>query len=262
MYASLDHRFSDFKNEGCINQTDPWRSLELCPQSFGQPAFFFFTRSLLIVFSPLCFSYVPQLTSWTCKKKQQKKHQQQPSISITLNKILVLILFFITVYGVRQTALCIGTGGNHNAPHVSMHIHASPQHRVTATTLQRDRGDVEKGVGGWMKWVWGGGWRGQKSKSGFQYFHLFPFLQNCLKWCTNWELNKVCTMFQKWKKSPIFSIRGEVWTGDPPPDCEQNQGAVLYNITIFSPLLVRINSDISSSDLLVVDQKTTGYYRQ
>lgn len=52
-YMSLDHRWGEFKNEGCINQTDPWCSRELGLQSSGQPGSFFSTCSPTILSSSI-----------------------------------------------------------------------------------------------------------------------------------------------------------------------------------------------------------------
>lgn len=60
----------------------------------------------------------------------------------------------------------LAKGGNHSMARVSMHIHASPPHRLTATTLQREMVSREWGMD-----KKGGG--GQKGRSVSEYFqHL------------------------------------------------------------------------------------------
>lgn len=47
--------------------------------------------------------------------------------------------------------------GNRSAAHVSMHIHASPTHRLTATTLQSEMGEMVKSEWGMDKGLGEGG---------------------------------------------------------------------------------------------------------
>lgn len=58
----------------------------------------------------------------------------------------MLIPLFIRIWSARQQARRVGMGGgrNHSAARVSMHIHASPTHRLTATTLQWEMGEMVK----------------------------------------------------------------------------------------------------------------------
>lgn len=120
---------------------------------------FFLTCSLSILslFHPFTFHMCP---SWPA----ELVNNQQPSVSITFNKGSAFIPLFISPQLTAAGAMRWHRG-NHNGPHVSMHIHAFPPHRLTATTLQRaieemlksEWGMDEMGRGGGQKrniWIW------------------------------------------------------------------------------------------------------------
>lgn len=67
----------------------------------------------------------------------------------------MLIPLFIRIRNARQQPLRVGRGGKHSAARVSMHMHASPPHRLTATTLQGEMGEMGKREWGMDKRVGG-----------------------------------------------------------------------------------------------------------
>lgn len=71
--------------------------------------------------------------------------------------------------------------GNHNGPHVSMHIHAFPPHRLTATTLQRAIEEMLKSEWGMDEMGRGGG---QEKKhldlNSFTFLHVWT-VAHCVK---------------------------------------------------------------------------------
>lgn len=56
----------------------------------------------------------------------------------------MLIPLFIRLAKRRQQELRVGIGGDRSAARVSMRIHASPTHRLTATILQSEMGERVK----------------------------------------------------------------------------------------------------------------------
>lgn len=55
-----------------------------------------------------------------------------------------------------------GGGGDHSTARVSMHIHASPTHRLTATKLQRETGEMVEQEWGMDKGGGEGGRQGEQ----------------------------------------------------------------------------------------------------
>lgn len=124
----------------CGRSSDEW-----CHQSPAQDGLQLSVCHLSLVlclssFSTLStFHRVSQLIGWwfsqTCK-------QQQPSVSIDFNNSSMLVPLFDKNPERGQQALLCWRRGNHSAARVSMHIHASPPHRLTATTLQWEMGEM------------------------------------------------------------------------------------------------------------------------